>query len=334
MADTAPVVAGDAWVQWKVEKRKSAQPFDFEEWYSLLEDVTPRSVVFDLTVETAQAMEAAYRANYNSGRALEPIEIELLVALETQIDDSLAEIPAKGYFVRLASRSPKDAALFSRQELDACAERLAAAEPAGPGDEAGYEANLRLRAFCELSIQTLRITTGKDAVKLLLSSERVFRDLIEALTARAECNFSQKMVIREWCEQLDQEFEFRAFVYNNTLTALSQYNHMVHFPEQVKQRETLLQRITQFWEAHVRDKLKAKYVHYIVDFAVLRNGQVIVIELNPFDNATGAGLYDWGSERDLAVLEGRAGPADLVLAQAPPPNQAMMNEVLEGELQG
>lgn len=52
MADTAPVVAGDAWVQWKVEKRKSAQPFDFEEWYSLLEDVTPR---YDLTpVQTVQ----------------------------------------------------------------------------------------------------------------------------------------------------------------------------------------------------------------------------------------------------------------------------------------
>jgi hypothetical protein len=286
-------------------------------------------------VAEAAAIEAAYRHKYNHSREMTLDERAQLEGLKGKVDEEMAHAGA-GYFIRLASRSPKDAAIFSRAELDAATAKIAAAEPepAAGGTPEATRANHRLRAFCDLSIMSLRVSSGEAAVNLFVSSERVFRDVIEALAAREACGFTQKVVVREWEPLLDQEFEFRGFVTGGKLTALSQYNHMVHFPEQVKRKAELLHAIAAFWETSVRDRLAAQYARYIVDFAVLRDGRVIVIELNPFDNHTGAGLYSWGSEKDVDVMEGRAGLLELVLAATPPDNQAMLNEMLEGELQG
>jgi hypothetical protein len=61
----------------------------------------------------------------------------------------------------------------------------------------------------------------------------------------------------------------------------------VFFPSQLNRRDELLHAVTTFWEIHVRSKLEQTFDRYVVDFAVLRNGRVIVIELNPFDTYTG-----------------------------------------------
>jgi hypothetical protein len=136
-----------------------------------------------------------------------------------------------GFFVRLGSRSPKDAVTFSRADLDAETASLAARELVDvdadvTSDDAESRqrtmANIRMRAFCELSIQGMRVNSGAAAVDLFLSSERVFRDVVEALAAQRTCGFTQKVVVREWCAELDQEQEFRGFVCDGRLTALSQ----------------------------------------------------------------------------------------------------------------
>jgi hypothetical protein len=44
--------------------------------------------------------------------------------------------------------------------------------------------NTSLRAYFELVLQSLRVTDGAAAVELMLNSERVFRDLIEAIAAQ------------------------------------------------------------------------------------------------------------------------------------------------------
>jgi hypothetical protein len=137
----------------------------------------------------------------------------------------------KGFFVRLGSRSPKDAVTFSRADLDAETASLAArelvdvdADVTSDDTESRHRtmANIRMRAFCELSIRGMRVDSGAAAVELFLSSERVFRDVVEALAAQRTCGFTQKVVVREWCAELDQEQEFRGFVCDGRLTALSQ----------------------------------------------------------------------------------------------------------------
>ena len=71
----------------------------------------------------------------------------------------------------------------------------------------------------------------------------------------------------------------------------TRYNHLVYFPLQVKRRDELLRAVTMFWETYVRSKLESVFERYVVDFAVLKTGRVIVIELNPFDTFTGEEQY-------------------------------------------
>ena len=59
------------------------------------------------------------------------------------------------------------------------------------------------------------------------------------------------------------------------------------FPTQLERREELLRSVTSFWETHVKDRLAGVFDRCVVDFAVLRDGRVMVIELNPFDTFTG-----------------------------------------------
>lgn len=225
-----------------------------------------------------------------------------------------------GFMVRLSSRSPKDAAIPSREMYDAEVARLLS-------EGAPDDTNTSLRAYFEASGRVLRIDDAEGAVNLLSASERVHRDLHEALTARQI--YSMKVAIRAWEPSLLQEYEFRGFVYGHKLTALSQYNPYCFYPEQVRKRDELVARLATFWRESVRDNLIGVFDGgYIVDLAILSTGDVVVIELNPFDEQTGAGVFSWQADREL--LE--HGPLALRLLEAPRPNMESTIEAFISEL--
>ena len=98
---------------------------------------------------------------------------------------------------------------------------------------------------------------------------------------------------------IDIDMEFRGFVYNNQLNALSQYNHFIYFQRLTEMKQEIQKRILSFFEQKVKDKLK-EYEGYIVDFAIC--GQqldtILIIELNPFMDSTDPGLFSWKNERE------------------------------------
>jgi hypothetical protein len=148
-------------------------------------------------------------------------------------------------------------------------------------------------------IKALCVSSVEECLCLLLASERILDDLELALEDTNKWN--QKLVIRKWVCDLPLSAEFRGFVRNGTLTALSQYFAPCFFQE------------LQGKESDVEVKCKSlleKIKHLIpssvvCDFAVLAD-RVLVIELNPFNDYEGCGtsscMFDW--KKDRLVLDG------------------------------
>jgi hypothetical protein len=99
--------------------------------------------------------------------------------------------------------------------------------------------------------------------------------------------------------------EFRCFVSKGRLTAISQYHHLCFFQRLVDMRDHVLKLISTFFNDHLKAALSPKFQDYIIDMGVLmRNGsfddgEVLVIELNPFMETTDACCFDWKNDFDI-----------------------------------
>lgn len=183
--------------------------------------------------------------------------------------------------------------------------------------------NSQMRAFFEVGLQSLRVPDAAAAMELLLTSERVQRDLQDASWAGALGEM--KIAVRTWDQDLRQEYEFRGFVYAGQLTQISQYNPYCYYPEQVSERKHLLATLEAYWRTQVAELLAPHFDAYVIDMAILADGSCRVIELNPFEKQTGGGLFVWEDPSDLERL--KHGPLTLRLATQPRPRMQTTLEV-------
>lgn len=109
-----------------------------------------------------------------------------------------------------------------------------------------------------------------------------------------------------WEPELVMEYEFRVFVLNHRITAVSQYDHYTYYPDLHQQREFLLSGITELWERihHVLCWSKDENFPYVVDIAYLKpSNRFVLVELSPFSPCTGGALFSW--QHDMDILQGR-----------------------------
>jgi hypothetical protein len=158
------------------------------------------------------------------------------------------------------------------------------------------EGNLKMVAIGRSTPSWLKIKNGNEALNLLLTSERVYADMIDWL------NFGEpeQIVLREWEPELTTEYEFRAFVYNNKMTAISQYDHYTAYPTLQDEKEDIKKAILASWkELHS----SVGECTYVADFAYLASSKTAkLVELSPFLDVTGPALFNW--ERDKRLLQG------------------------------
>lgn len=69
------------------------------------------------------------------------------------------------------------------------------------------------------------------------------------------------------------------------------YDELTYYDDIVEYKEEIGQRVLDFFNNEIRDKLK-DIESYVIDFFVDED-KVYVIELNPFHNGAGAGLFSW-----------------------------------------
>ena len=260
--------------------------FNIDVWYPLLEDLTFKSYFIPLERKEANAMYKYYNSRYLSRGEITYKEVEILNNLENKIDTFIKNnenLSKNGAFIRLSGRSPKDGDGFDLKKLyNEYLNNLNKLSKELNIDK--KDGNLRVNAISRT--HTLKVNNGKDAMSLLLTSERVHSDMSDWLNNGGK----EQIVLREFNNNLNYDDEFRAFIYNNKLTAISQYDHYGMYNHVIKEKDIIEKAINDFWLNKVKNRIK--FSDYVIDFGYV-NGNVILIELSPFLQCTGASCYRW-----------------------------------------
>lgn len=209
---------------------------------------------------------------------------------------------SSGFIVKLSSRSPKDASLAHPKFRELYEKSLAALHSIS-----GYSAvpcDTKLVALYTAAKEVTCVHNVDEAMALLLASKRICFDL--SLDLKFPEEFSLKIVVRPWVN-IPMWGEFRAFVNNNKMTALSQYFSQLFFPELTDGARcaALRDTIMQFFETHVQPHTSTLAGgKYSVDFIVDASNNVSILEFNPFMISTSSCLFDWSNEKDDKIMHG------------------------------
>ncbi|GFO13449.1 cell division cycle protein 123 homolog [Plakobranchus ocellatus] len=303
-----------------------------EEWLDLVKDFTFPSCYETLNVEDAKLFVDIYKRLYAN---LEPSAIasihwkenlseeerakmvSMSSRLQKKIDAFLIDHGAKFAFVKLSSRSPKDAPMAQRfKEIYS---ELISKEELSNENQVSVE-NAQITCLLKAAFQSLKMKSADDVIDMCVRSERVYQDLLLALALPDR--FRENWVIRQFVD-IDVDMEFRGFVHQKRLTALSQYNYLIFSQRLADNRDFYLHSITEFFEVKIKPKL-ARFVNdYIIDFAMCEAGtKVWVIEINPFLTTTDSALFSWEHERD--ILEGAKAEVVFRVVEKPRPGAKAM----------
>ena len=307
--------------------------FEMDVWYPPLADFTFASVFLPLTRRDAEAIVAFYnttrrhveRKTSNRNKNVRPNEIGLamdhvvlLQALERRIDHALRNDPhlaspnttsmeEGGAFLRLCGRSPKDGEPTDRERRaeiwQTYQEQLQ--ELQQQKEQKDMDAN-EWGNLCAAAIlrttKLLRVRTGADAMALLLTSERVYSDLLDWL----QYGEPEQVVLRKWSSNFDLTTEFRCYVGpRGVLVGICQYDPYVchDYLQDIDNQHAVIQAVLQQW-MQVRTLIETIDGSYCADFGVnMTLGTAQLIELSPFRKCTGPSLFAWKGDFELIMPE-------------------------------
>eukprot|EP01031_Cornospumella_fuschlensis_P030999 gene30999-37465_t len=283
--------------------------FDIDVWYPLLAKFTFRSTFMPLKRVEAEAIRAFHDVSWRHCReALTSAEIQCLKQLEKDIANDLqTHFNNAPVMLRLCGRSPKDGDPLDTQGLQEQYEqhlrRLLQenGQPLAENEPIPFQTipiEMKLQAINRVS--TLKVRNAQEAMSLLLTSERVYADLIDWL----KFGEPEQIVLREWNDHLTLDYEFRLFVYQGQVTAISQYDHYGYYPYLEHLKPSLQSGLLLFWQ-QVHAELGSATLSYVMDVGYLpQESRFLLIELSPFSPCTGAALFSWS--RDKSVLTGQS----------------------------
>lgn len=284
------------------QKKMEHFPFDFDRWYPALQEHSFNSQLIPILPEAATAMVNYYQQRYNqkpvftkeNAKELDKLEKIIQECLDVKFLSKENNEKQGGVFVRMSNRSPKDGAPL----YDTQARRSMTLHQVLEKSET--DSNTQMKKASELQLRQLFCEHAGHVMNLLLSSERVFQDLLLALDCQKfdpQDKWSTSVVLREWQHNLTEDMEFRVFVYNDQVTAISQYNPYCVFDSLISEHylDKLHKNISDFVKS-VHAKINRS--EYIIDLAILDN-HISIVELNPFAPSTGPCLFDWKRDDDI-----------------------------------
>lgn len=315
-------------------------------WFETIKEHTFRSTFVDLQFDEAKLIVEHWKrrqhicASTSQGEIENQLEIlaqevskllqPLCERLEVAVRTECAASPANLAFVKLSTRSPKD----SRKAL---ARAKAAYEARVAMIDGELTDNERWKLLAEEVTRAGAVDTGEKALEMLLDSARVFEDLDYALNGLEECSSARadaltnetlrpcslSLVARAWDPRLTLQSEFRGIAWDGKLTCLCQYFHPLYFPELHEQRDKIESDCKRlFQRSSVQSAVQFLGGHCMVDFAWLGPGDVIIVELNPFDGVclgnfpASTGLFLWDNEPDKRIMKGEV-PFEMRLRDQP-----------------
>lgn len=287
---------------YRIEKKAEHFPFDFEKWYGKLASFSFYSELVSITPEVARSMVNYYQERFIGRARLNEEDVKNLLGLRNEIRERMDQMLTDGHsrevFVRMSNRSPKDGTplLTGRESsLSRCLKILNDPEFSTPND--------KIAAICDLQMEFLKCTDADQVLNLLLTSERVYTDLSLALDCHqldSNDEWSTNVILREWEPGLRQDSEFRVFVHDGRVTAVSQYNPYCRYDSLTKiansQAEIELKEAINNFVKNVVARIGMR--DFIIDLALI--GRTIkVIELNPFQTSTGGCMFSWRDDGEI-----------------------------------
>jgi len=251
---------------------------------------------------------------FTSGNKLNYKEDNVLSVLESDLDRLIKQFP-NGTFVRMSTRSPKYSIVSkmkSRDFLIKELERIKKEEVRD--DDPRYEYNAKLLAVYKAGLLGLRVFSGSESLDILTSSFRIYEDLVREDECKENSRISTfKLFVREW-NTFEMDREFRAFVHNGEMNAISQCYDEWWFKGLKEVFNDYCLRIKDFFDNNIKTRLPVS--SYVIDFAIIGD-EVKVIELNPFQAfSVGPGVFNWEDDNDLRLLED--GPFTMRMREVPP----------------
>ena len=195
-------------------------------------------------------------------------EKKILDKLAVRLEEAMKPYTTEGYaFVKTSSRSAKDAPLvqgkFKQMYLD---------ELKKHSDEDQSE-NMQISCLLKAAFSALRVKSAEEVLDMFLRSQRIYQDLYLAAINQKD-KYNENFVIRKFVD-IEIDMEFRGFVYDNELVALSQYNYLICSPRLVNKKQHYGQLVKSYYDNTVKPKLmKAEFPrNLIVDFAICDEGK-------------------------------------------------------------
>lgn len=282
-------------------------PTDVEIWYPKLVAETFNTEFVPLSYAATQTLVRYHGSELDEKQH----DSETIAELRQGIDDAIAGFQVcKAAFVRLSTLSPKDATLANMEKLH----NLMQTQLQGISAENPSKCMIAINRSLYLAS---RVNSGAEAMELFRLSNRVAKHLSHRLTeVTSPEQFRMNIVVREW-NTIAPEFEFRGFVYQNNLCALTHYYKFLYVEKIAAYKTLILEMVTVYFN-------KVKHLiplnDYVIDFSVdMAKKHVLVIELNPWSEAASSCLFNWELESDRAIMEGKA-PFEFRILDRPPEN--------------
>ena len=316
------------------------QSYSLNTWYKMVEQITFETITIPLNHEDAMMIckyedfcktlfmntscpfEEDRSANDYSvidQQVQEYLEMdgkEILSNLEKKLDKLIQPFVRTngGAFIKLSSRSPKDAALISLKMEGILKNAI---QNSTTTDSSSHESELEdLLFFTKACTDALKVVSGSEALWLLLHSKRVYQDIMiknllcsDVDPESCAKNFNLHLVIRAWCNDIAADYEFRMFVWGNTLTAVTQYSPYFANKGLYADRDKVRELLIHFWKDDVSMRLSEEWIKgcggtYVVDVAVSTDlSKVWLIEVNPPPPTAGCALFDWKNEQDQKIIK-------------------------------
>lgn len=224
-----------------------------ESWYPIISDLTFKTWIFNFTLDEGILLHRVLKHTVQN-KPLTDSDQALYDSFLSKVSDFFENVkkespPNSGYFLRLGSRSFKDAVLYSKSSLKRMTDLLYNVYQEDYNrlqfttkEEKISWVNSKsemidLFYITECDIKALKCHTISDMFDLFTNSERIFIDITreeKQETPKFSLNF------RLWDDRLSYQMEFRGFVYHHKFCALTQYDDRLYYPQVYENKDKIL----------------------------------------------------------------------------------------------
>ncbi|CAH1269093.1 CDC123 [Branchiostoma lanceolatum] len=152
---------------------------------------------------------------------------------------------------------------------------------------------------------SLQCTCPEDVYLLLKSSDFVTHDLTQPFDRcedeDTDVDVQYELILRRWTN-VHPGMEFRCFVKNDRLIAISQRHHSNFFPYVDEQHDSIHEDILDFYHTDLEKKFPD--TNFVFDVYRKKAGKVMLVDINPFCEVTDPLMFTWDELTSGEPLEG------------------------------